>query len=214
MSDRLLVRLTRGLGRSLKGSIKLSLGCFCIPSLKQISAPKGTSKCTLVSRLRHTTCTRIFKKHLDASALHEWPAANGKSAAGPPDEITQAWFDLATHLYKVFRGRKVTVIVRRVISLDIEILVPHYMFMLQPVNRREFLSAIIAAVLLTLLPGATLCAAQFRGQIRKAMIVAGVTEEALVPLKAAGFEGWATIKDHGLEPAEFKRRFELIAEGK
>jgi hexulose-6-phosphate isomerase len=33
-------------------------------------------------------------------------------------------------------------------------------------------------------------------------------------LDDAGYDGWATIEDQGLDPAEFSRRFDLIAEGK
>jgi hypothetical protein len=66
------------------------------------------------------------------------------------------------------------------------------MFMLQPMNRREFLGAAAAAALLTLLSGPALRAAGFRGRLRKAMIVKEVTEKALEPLKAAGFQGVET----------------------
>lgn len=67
------------------------------------------------------------------------------------------------------------------------------MFMPQPMNRREFLGHTTAASLLTLLSGpASLRAAGFRGRLRKAMIVKEVTEKALEPLKAAGFQGIET----------------------
>jgi len=66
------------------------------------------------------------------------------------------------------------------------------MLMLQPMNRRQFLGVTTAASVLALLPGTTLRAARFRGRIRKAMIVNEVTEQALEPLKAAGFDGVET----------------------
>ncbi len=65
--------------------------------------------------------------------------------------------------------------------------------MLQPLSRRQFITTATAASLLTLLPGLPAArAATFRGKIRKAMIVAEVTEKALEPLKAAGFDGVET----------------------
>ena len=63
------------------------------------------------------------------------------------------------------------------------------MLMLQPMNRRQFVGHTTAAGLLTLLSGPALRAAGFRGRLRKAMIVKEVTEKALEPLKAAGFQG-------------------------
>jgi L-ribulose-5-phosphate 3-epimerase len=66
------------------------------------------------------------------------------------------------------------------------------MFMPQPMNRREFLGHTAATALLTLLSGPALRAAGFRGRLRKAMIVKEVTEKALEPLKAAGFQGVET----------------------
>ncbi len=66
------------------------------------------------------------------------------------------------------------------------------MFMPQPINRREFLGHTAATAVLTLLSGPALRAAGFRGRLRKAMIVKEVTEKALEPLKAAGFQGVET----------------------
>src|SRR5204863_7019323 len=64
--------------------------------------------------------------------------------------------------------------------------------MLLQMNRRQFLRRAAAAGLVTALPGLRLLAATFRGHIRKAMIVGEVTEKALEPLKAAGFQGVET----------------------
>jgi len=66
------------------------------------------------------------------------------------------------------------------------------MFMLQSMNRRQFFGATTASALLTVLPWTSLLAAQFRGRIRKAMIVNEVAEQTLEPLKAAGFDGVET----------------------
>ena len=59
-------------------------------------------------------------------------------------------------------------------------------------NRRQFLVNATAAGLFTMLPGLPARAAAFHGSIRKAMIVGEVTEKALQPLKAAGFQGVET----------------------
>ena len=59
-------------------------------------------------------------------------------------------------------------------------------------NRRRFISRATAAGLLTIVPSLPLPAASFRGRIRKAMIIGEVTEKALEPLKAAGFQGVET----------------------
>src|SRR5215831_987318 len=57
-------------------------------------------------------------------------------------------------------------------------------------SRRDFIHrSAWAATVASVLP---LPAAQFRGHIRKAMIVAEVTEAALQPLKDAGFDGVET----------------------
>ncbi len=64
--------------------------------------------------------------------------------------------------------------------------------MLQTMNRRQFITSATAASLLTVLTGLPARAANFHGQIRKAMIVGEVTEKALQPLKAAGFHGVET----------------------
>ncbi len=58
-------------------------------------------------------------------------------------------------------------------------------------NRRRFLAA-SAAASLALGSGFPASAAKFKYRIRKAMIVGPVTEEALTPLKEAGFEGVET----------------------
>ncbi len=57
-------------------------------------------------------------------------------------------------------------------------------------NRRQFLST--TTVALALLPGMTARAVPSRGRIRQAMIVNEVTEQALAPIKAAGFDGVET----------------------
>jgi len=59
-------------------------------------------------------------------------------------------------------------------------------------NRRQFITNATAAGLLTALSGLPAQAADFNGKIRKAMIVKEVTEKALEPLKAAGFQGVET----------------------
>jgi hexulose-6-phosphate isomerase len=59
-------------------------------------------------------------------------------------------------------------------------------------NRRQFMSHASAAGLATTVFGLPLRAATFRARIRKAMIVGEVTENALEPLKAAGFDGVET----------------------
>lgn len=66
------------------------------------------------------------------------------------------------------------------------------MLMLLPMNRRQFITNTTAASLVTVLSGLPTRAADFRGKIRKAMIVKEVTEKALAPLKAAGFDGVET----------------------
>ena len=62
------------------------------------------------------------------------------------------------------------------------------------INRRQFVAQTTAASLFALLGGFPSPAAEFKGKIRKAMIVGKVTEEALEPLKAAGFEGVETTQ--------------------
>ena len=59
-------------------------------------------------------------------------------------------------------------------------------------TRRQFVAQTTAASLFTLASGLPLPAAAFQGKLRKAMIVGKVTEAALEPLKAAGFEGVET----------------------
>jgi len=58
-------------------------------------------------------------------------------------------------------------------------------------NRRQFVAATTAGVL-TLASGWPVAAANFKGRIRKAMIVKEVTEAVLEPLKLAGFDGVET----------------------
>ncbi len=75
-------------------------------------------KCaTLVDLARSNYFQRLFAMPfatimLETGLPSEWPTADGKSAVGPANEITQAYFDLAAHLYAVFRDRKVTVIIQ------------------------------------------------------------------------------------------------------
>jgi L-ribulose-5-phosphate 3-epimerase len=66
------------------------------------------------------------------------------------------------------------------------------MHMLHSLNRRQFLASASVAGSLTLLSPLRTWGESFRGKIRKAMIVGEVTEKALEPLKAAGFEGVET----------------------
>jgi len=63
--------------------------------------------------------------------------------------------------------------------------------MLHSVNRRQFITH-AAVCCVTVLSGHPTRAASFKGRLRKAMIVKEVTEKALAPLKAAGFEGVET----------------------
>ncbi len=64
--------------------------------------------------------------------------------------------------------------------------------MLLHLNRRQFVTQTSAAGLITLVAGLPARAATFKGKIRKAMIVGKVTEGALQPYKAAGFQGVET----------------------
>ena len=64
--------------------------------------------------------------------------------------------------------------------------------MLLPMNRRQFIRQTTAAGLVTITSRFSVPAANFRGRIRKAMIVSEVTEKALAPLKEAAFEGVET----------------------
>ena len=59
-------------------------------------------------------------------------------------------------------------------------------------TRRQFIKRSTAASLLSLMPHVVATATPFRGRLRKAMIVAEVTTQALEPLKEAGFEGVET----------------------
>ena len=56
-------------------------------------------------------------------------------------------------------------------------------------NRRQFLTNSITVPALGAVAGLPARAAEFRGKLRKAMIIGEVTEQALSPLKAAGFDG-------------------------
>jgi hexulose-6-phosphate isomerase len=60
------------------------------------------------------------------------------------------------------------------------------------VTRREFLTTATSAAAVAMLPGFSSHAAEFRGHIRKAMIIGPVTEAALTPLKEATFDGVET----------------------
>ena len=64
--------------------------------------------------------------------------------------------------------------------------------MMCPLTRRQFLTRATGAAAVGLLAAPSLCAASFRGRIRKAMIIGQVTETALQPLKEAGFDGVQT----------------------
>src|SRR5438128_2072085 len=66
------------------------------------------------------------------------------------------------------------------------------MTIMHQMNRRQFISRASAAGLLTITTGVYSPAASFHGRIRKAMIIGEVTEKALEPLKAAGFQGVET----------------------
>ena len=66
------------------------------------------------------------------------------------------------------------------------------MLMLLPMNRRQFITNTTTAGLIAILSGLSARAANSHGRIRKAMIVKEVTEKALAPLKAEGFQGVET----------------------
>lgn len=59
-------------------------------------------------------------------------------------------------------------------------------------SRRQFLAAASAATACSLLAPQSTRAAEFKSKIRKAKIIGKVTEAALAPLKAAGFQGVET----------------------
>lgn len=65
------------------------------------------------------------------------------------------------------------------------------MLMNSPLSRRQFLTRTASLSALALAPG-LLPAAEFRGRLRRAMIVGKITEEPLKLLKDAGFEGVET----------------------
>jgi L-ribulose-5-phosphate 3-epimerase len=70
-------------------------------------------------------------------------------------------------------------------------------------TRRQFIKGTAAAGLLSLMPHSPATAAPFRYRIRKAMIVAEVTPQAMEPLKEAGFEGVETT--HVCSESEAKK---------
>jgi len=59
-------------------------------------------------------------------------------------------------------------------------------------SRRQFLTRTAALGAVALAPSFPLRAAQSRGRLRRAMIIGEVKEDALKPLKEAGFEGVET----------------------
>ncbi len=59
-------------------------------------------------------------------------------------------------------------------------------------SRRQFLAAASAAASCSVLTPQSMRAAEFHSKIRKAKIIGKVTEDALAPLKAAGFQGVET----------------------
>jgi hexulose-6-phosphate isomerase len=61
-----------------------------------------------------------------------------------------------------------------------------------PLTRRQFLTRATGAAAAALVAVPSLRAASFKGRIRKAMIIGRVTEEAMQPLKDAGFDGAQT----------------------
>jgi len=76
-------------------------------------------------------------------------------------------------------------------------------------NRRQFITNTTAASLITILSGLPTRAANFHGKIRKAMIVKEVTEKALEPLKAAGFQG---VETNHVCPEEEAAKGRTVAE--
>ena len=81
--------------------------------------------------------------------------------------------------------------------------------MLQAMNRRHFITHTTTAGLITVLSGFPARAANFRGKLRKAMIVKEVTEKELEPLKTAGFEG---VETNHVCPAEEAAKGRAVAE--
>jgi hexulose-6-phosphate isomerase len=77
-------------------------------------------------------------------------------------------------------------------------------------NRRHFITHTAAASLITALAGLPARAADFRGKLRKALIVKEVTEQALEPLKAAGFQG---VETNHVCPEEEAAKGRVVAEG-
>ena len=83
------------------------------------------------------------------------------------------------------------------------------MLMLQTLNRRQFITATTSAGIFAMLAGPAVRAENFHGKIRKAMIVKEVTEEALSPLKAAGFDG---VESHHVCPEAEAAKGRAVAE--
>ncbi|MCL4788208.1 MAG: sugar phosphate isomerase/epimerase [Verrucomicrobia bacterium] len=77
-------------------------------------------------------------------------------------------------------------------------------------NRRQFITHTTAISLATLLSGLPARAADFKGKLHKAMIVKEVTERALEPLKAAGFQG---VETNHVCPEEEAAKGRVVAEG-
>lgn len=94
-------------------------------------------------------------------------------------------------------------------TLDRSFSSPHFIYMLDPLTRRQFLGKTAAASVLPLFSTSPARAESFRGKIRKAMIVKEVTEQALEPLKAAGFNG---VESNYICPEEEAAKGRAIAE--
>src|SRR5579863_5592658 len=74
-------------------------------------------------------------------------------------------------------------------------------------TRRHFLLASAAAA--TVLPACRAAGQEFRGRLRKAMIIQQVTEAALEPLKEAGFDG---VETRHICPEDEAERGRKVAE--
>jgi len=85
----------------------------------------------------------------------------------------------------------------------------HCVLMLRFMNRRQFITHTAAVSFATMLSRLPLRAAAFRGKLRKAMIVKEVTEQALEPLKAAGFAG---VETNHICPEEEAAKGRAVAE--
>src|SRR5439155_3079138 len=77
-------------------------------------------------------------------------------------------------------------------TLGKDVVVPRHQSMNSQINRRQFINQATAAGVATIVSALPLPAASFHGRSRKAMIIGEVTEKALEPLKAAGFQGVET----------------------